>query len=171
VKQRYSRATIVVAILASLALASPHASAKVSVQDEVTALVSRAARLANDNFESIRIGRGNRGAANVTYDVESMKSPEVGYCVLADSQDDSTLFCHLRQHGSLKATTAFYLPAIQRGIPSSYKAISCPAGASPFSNPCKAWSTDGPRHTMVMALVGQGDGGGYMVFLDFRNKH
>jgi hypothetical protein len=145
---------------------SLRAGAQGSVPREVTSLVARGTALASQNFEPI-VGTSRGGDA---YDVPSLKSPDLGWCVFANRPDARTLFCHLHQHGTLKAASAFYLPAIRLGLPASYREIACPSPATMHPSTCRAWSSDGPRHTTVSALVIQGDGGGYGVELDFRNR-
>ena len=162
------RSVVASAIAIVFSLIAP-ASADTSVQREVTSLVQRGAALANENFESIRKADRN-GQAYDVYDIPSLKSPDLGWCVLGDGLDARTLFCHIRGRGALNATVAYYLPAIRRGLPTLYKKVDCPAGSQRGPSYCEAWSTSGPRHTLILALILQGDGGRYVVNLDFRNK-
>jgi len=150
------------------------AVAQSSVQNEVTSLVRRAVLLANTNFESLMTGRKELGNDQVIYYPKGMLSSDaIGDCELFDRPKERLLHCFLAERGTLKAATAFYLPAIEHGVPSSYKAHRCtvdfgPAFPAPYL--CKEWTTETPHYIRARIMIIQGDGGTYVGELEFRVK-
>jgi hypothetical protein len=102
-----------VAVLSITAAGS--ASADVSGQRQVTALVRRAVLTASVNFDSLRKRTGSNGTDQMLYDMKGMPpSRALGFCVLADRHEEHVLYCNLREFPTLQAAIAFYIPAYRR---------------------------------------------------------
>ena len=155
------------AIVAILILAATAATRADFQQAQATAMVSRVVQLADGHFNTLIQGPEDysHGGNQMMFPIKDLPSRSAGWCNLADRPDERVMFCHLNQHGTLAATVAYYLPAIRRGLPSTYKPMQCPIDVG--DGLCKAWQSSRHR-AKVYALFGRGDGGGYAADIWFR---
>lgn len=120
----------------------------------------------DSNFDSLRIGDGERTATGFThYHVRGADGsvPTFRWCLLTFGSDARSLFCTREGHRAAEPEFSKLASFIDTSLPTAYRETNCSDGRMmPY---CKQWKTTVSGQPVVVLTSLQGDGGQYIATL------